>query len=293
VGLLALGLVLDLLSLVLDGGGVYLEASLYVLTGAAGAAVLAAIPGLADLFTTRRDSRSRKLGLTHLILMLLVVGATVFNVWLRWGPWEDSDAAPDARVSGWGLLISLVAFGLLGLGAYLGGRLVYGDGIGVGRHRRFGSGPEKTIRASTEGSPDGFVAVAPEEYLREGETLRVEVDGVVMTVARTGGEVYAFQEFCTHRFGPLSEGRVHDRRVTCPWHRSSFNVLDGEVVSGPAKMALPTYHAKVERGEIRVSSRRSAASSPGFPQQPPGGSPATEPPVSGPPPAPKEPPPAE
>lgn len=253
VGLFVLALVLDLLSLVLEDGGEYLVASLYVMTGGFAAGVLALPPGMADLLGIRRDSRSFRTGLLHLLLMVLVLAAFGLNLWLRWGPWDVVNPETAERVSGWSLLLTLVGVALLGAGGYLGGRMVYGDGVGVGRHRRTTPPPRKTIKVSAEGSPDGFVTVARDEELGEGETLRVSVDGRIIAVARVRGDVYALGEFCTHRFGPLSEGSLHDCGVQCPWHRSEFHVRTGEVQSGPAKAPIPSFPVEVEEGEIRVN----------------------------------------
>ena len=66
---------------------------------------------------------------------------------------------------------------------------------------------------------DGWAAVCDENELNDGETLRVKCDGNIIALAKQGGKVYAFQEFCTHRYGPLSEGKLEDHQVICPWHR--------------------------------------------------------------------------
>jgi nitrite reductase/ring-hydroxylating ferredoxin subunit len=112
--------------------------------------------------------------------------------------------------------------------------------------------PKRTVRISTEGSPDGFASVADDESLGEGETLRAEIDGTVVTLVRLQGDVFCFGEFCTHRFGPMSEASFSDCEGECPWHRSRFDVRSGEATSGPAKEALLTYPVKVEAGQIRV-----------------------------------------
>ena len=252
VAAFVLSLVLDLLNLVLDRAGVYLEASLYVMTFGLAMAVLAAIPGVVDGLAVRRDAPARRLMLTHLLLNVLVIAVFAVNLWLRWGPWDDAAAAPEDRVSALGLLLSLVGVGLITASAYLGGRMVYGHGVAVGRHRREWPAPRRTIRVSSEASPDGFATVARADTIGDGETLRVDVDGVVMTVVCADGGFYAVQEFCTHRFGPLSEGTVHECRLECPWHRSEFEVATGAVVRGPAKIDLDTHQVRVQDGEVQV-----------------------------------------
>jgi nitrite reductase/ring-hydroxylating ferredoxin subunit len=225
---------------------------LYAMSLGGATALLAAVPGIADFLAVRRDSRARSLGRLHLALNLVALSIYAANLWLRWGPWADHQAAPADRVEALGFLLSLVGLGIVSLAAYFGGRLVYGHGISVGRHRREAPPPRRTVHASSKGSADGFARVAQEGAIPEGGTLRAEVDGTIMTVVLAGGRYFALEEFCSHRFGPLSEGRLRDGQLECPWHLSEFDLRTGEVVSGPAKAPVATYEVRVQDGEIRV-----------------------------------------
>jgi nitrite reductase/ring-hydroxylating ferredoxin subunit len=53
---------------------------------------------------------------------------------------------------------------------------------------------------------------------------------------------------CSHLGGPLADGEVHDGCVTCPWHASVFDLLDGSVVHGPATAPQPAYEVDRRRG---------------------------------------------
>jgi 3-phenylpropionate/trans-cinnamate dioxygenase ferredoxin subunit len=99
---------------------------------------------------------------------------------------------------------------------------------------------------------DGWVPVCNAEDLQDGETLRIDWNGTIIAIARQGGKVYAFQEFCTHRYGPLSDGKLYDHQIECPWHRSCFDIRTGKVVEGPAKVDLKTYSAMIRAGKIFI-----------------------------------------
>ena len=71
-------------------------------------------------------------------------------------------------------------------------------------------------------------------------------DAAVFNVA---GGFCATLAKCTHRGGPLSEGKLDGSTVTCPWHRTQFNVCTGAVLRGPAIEPIKTYRVIVE-GEI-------------------------------------------
>lgn len=70
-----------------------------------------------------------------------------------------------------------------------------------------------------------------------------------VTVFNVAGSFCATQAKCSHKQGPLSEGKLDGSTVTCPWHGSQFNVCTGAVLRGPAADPLKTYRVIVE-GEI-------------------------------------------
>ncbi len=74
-------------------------------------------------------------------------------------------------------------------------------------------------------------------------------DAAVFNVA---GSFCAVQAKCTHRGGPLSEGKLDGSTVTCPWHGSQFNVCTGTVLRGPATEPIKTYRVIVEGAIGRV-----------------------------------------
>jgi nitrite reductase/ring-hydroxylating ferredoxin subunit len=71
-------------------------------------------------------------------------------------------------------------------------------------------------------------------------------DAAVFNVA---GNFCATQAKCTHRQGPLNEGKLDESTVTCPWHGAQFDVCTGAVLRGPATVPLKTHRVVVE-GEI-------------------------------------------
>jgi nitrite reductase/ring-hydroxylating ferredoxin subunit len=70
-----------------------------------------------------------------------------------------------------------------------------------------------------------------------------------VAVFNVAGSFCATQAKCTHRQGPLNEGKLEGSTVTCPWHGAQFNVGTGAVLRGPAAQPIKTYHVVVE-GEI-------------------------------------------
>lgn len=85
----------------------------------------------------------------------------------------------------------------------------------------------------------------------EGHAVRVVANGVPVAVFRVGGVLYALDARCTHVGGPLDQGALEGTQVTCPWHRSVFDVRDGKVVRGPAARPATAYRVRQD-GETLV-----------------------------------------
>jgi nitrite reductase/ring-hydroxylating ferredoxin subunit len=85
--------------------------------------------------------------------------------------------------------------------------------------------------------------------LKPGQTRLVKVGGEGVAVYNVGGTFFATQNDCTHAWGPLSEGELDGKVITCPLHGSRFDVTTGTVVGGPAEEALKTFQVTLD-GEI-------------------------------------------
>lgn len=71
-----------------------------------------------------------------------------------------------------------------------------------------------------------------------------------VAVFRTGDqEVFAISDTCPHKQGPLSEGIVHDKKVTCPLHNWVFSLETGEA-QGADEGQVATYPTRVKAGRI-------------------------------------------
>ena len=73
--------------------------------------------------------------------------------------------------------------------------------------------------------------------------------GCVAVFRTAGDEVFATSNACPHRGGPLSEGIVHGRKVTCPLHNWIFSLETGEA-QGADEGRLATCPARVEAGRV-------------------------------------------
>ncbi|MFV0490532.1 MAG: nitrite reductase small subunit NirD [Pseudorhodobacter sp.] len=97
--------------------------------------------------------------------------------------------------------------------------------------------------------------------LRGARLLKTQV-GCIALFRTAEAEVFAASNTCPHKGGPLSEGIVHDQKVTCPLHNWVFDLNTGEA-EGTDDGRIATYPVRVEAGRILIDGnaigQRSAA----------------------------------
>lgn len=62
-------------------------------------------------------------------------------------------------------------------------------------------------------------------------------------------EVFAVHDKCPHKHGPLSQGIVHGRTVTCPLHSWKIQLESGEAVAPDVGCTKP-FATRVDDGEV-------------------------------------------
>jgi nitrite reductase/ring-hydroxylating ferredoxin subunit len=129
-------------------------------------------------------------------------------------------------------------------GAYLGGHLVFKEKIGVNH------APQEL--------PSKFTPVMDEDDLPDGKLKKAEVDDIPIVLLRRAGRIFALADKCSHLGGPLSEGKLEEMCVRCPWHGSLFSFEDGRAIEGPTAFSQPCFEARVRAGKIEVRERRFA-----------------------------------
>lgn len=65
-------------------------------------------------------------------------------------------------------------------------------------------------------------------------------------------EVFALLDKCPHKGGPLSQGIVHGRSVTCPLHNWKIDLASGESLA-PDVGCTRAYPVKLDQGDVLLS----------------------------------------
>src|SRR5262249_3439573 len=99
-----------------------------------------------------------------------------------------------------------------------------------------------------------LIRVGNNKDVAEGAMRAFDVAGTKVTIARTAGHLYAFDDTCTHKGCSLAKGKLNGTVVTCPCHGSEFDVTSGAVVRGPAQRPVSSHLVQVEGEDLLIES---------------------------------------
>jgi nitrite reductase/ring-hydroxylating ferredoxin subunit/uncharacterized membrane protein len=232
VGAWTITQLLDIISAaIVDDAG--LDAASYMDLGAGIVAALgAAVTGITDWSDV--GGSHRRLGMAHALVNVAGLTLNACSMGLRLG---------GKRRRGTARVLSSGGYLLNALAAYIAGELVYNLGQQVNR-TAWVAGPEK------------YTDVAAVDDLKDGEMVKVEVEGRPVVLLKDEDGIHAFEGTCPHYGGPLWEGELDGHVVTCPWHGSQFDVRDGRVVHGPATAPVPCYDVRKRVGQVQIRLER-------------------------------------
>ena len=96
-----------------------------------------------------------------------------------------------------------------------------------------------------------FLKAARKDEIPVGVIREFAVEGKSIALANVGGTFYAINNTCLHRGGPLGEGALQDKVVTCPWHGWQYDVTSGKLTKNPS-VGVQCYAVEVRGEDIYV-----------------------------------------
>jgi nitrite reductase/ring-hydroxylating ferredoxin subunit len=96
-----------------------------------------------------------------------------------------------------------------------------------------------------------FLRAAKMEEVPAGTIREYALEGKVIALANVGGKLFAINNVCLHRGGPLGEGELEGQKVTCPWHGWQYDVTTGKLAANPA-VGVETFPVEVRGDDIFV-----------------------------------------
>ncbi len=73
--------------------------------------------------------------------------------------------------------------------------------------------------------------------------------GCIAVFRNAANKVFAIDDKCPHKGGPLSNGIQHGESITCPLHNWVFDLNSGQA-QGVDEGRVKTYTTKIENGRI-------------------------------------------
>jgi nitrite reductase/ring-hydroxylating ferredoxin subunit len=226
VGAMTVAIVLDII-------GQRVAADVTVLVGVL-SIVAAAVSGLADYSDVDGTARSR--ATVHATVMTTALVLFFVSLVIRAGNPVDRTVP---------IVLLVVGYLVLTVGAEIGGDLVFLVGTNVNRHAWRGAGT-KWVALDLGDLPD----------IPEGGPTKVKAGINTLILVRTGETILALHEQCAHAGGPLSQGTLVDGCIQCPWHGSRYRLADGHVARGPAMYDQPAY--EIRRSDANWEVRRAS-----------------------------------
>jgi nitrite reductase/ring-hydroxylating ferredoxin subunit len=97
-----------------------------------------------------------------------------------------------------------------------------------------------------------WVTVGSVGELGDGEMNSFGVGDRQVAIANIEGDLFAWDDICTHQQCSLAEGDLDGTIVECACHGSQFDVTTGEAVQGPATEPVDVFQIREQDGDMQV-----------------------------------------
>ena len=108
---------------------------------------------------------------------------------------------------------------------------------------------DRQLKAEVE---NGYVKVCMVDDIKESRAKLAQIGNQSIAIFRYEGNLSAVDNACKHQNGPLSEGRIVDGCITCPWHGYQYSPANG-TSPPPFDEKVVTYEVKTVGEEIWVN----------------------------------------
>ena len=96
-----------------------------------------------------------------------------------------------------------------------------------------------------------FTVAKVSQVADSGTVVEIATRGEPVALCNVDGAIFAMRGICPHQGGPLGQGTLHGRTLTCPWHGWEFDCQTGANVFDEA-VKVPVYKVRVEGEDIQV-----------------------------------------
>ena len=103
---------------------------------------------------------------------------------------------------------------------------------------------------------EGWVVACDFASVQANDVVRFDTSDATFAVVKLeDGRCSVIDGLCTHGKAHLAEGFVDGNTIECPKHNGRFNVLTGEPVASPVRVATNVYETRVNGDKIEFLKR--------------------------------------
>lgn len=96
-----------------------------------------------------------------------------------------------------------------------------------------------------------WVRLGATAEIPSGQCRVYESSGHTIAVFNVAEGLHAIDNTCVHRGGPLGEGEIDGKIVTCPWHHWSYDVTTGKTTMSDT-IGVKKYPLEVRENEVWI-----------------------------------------
>ncbi|XDD50913.1 non-heme iron oxygenase ferredoxin subunit [Leptospira sp. WS92.C1] len=97
-----------------------------------------------------------------------------------------------------------------------------------------------------------FRKLANRSEIENGKVKVIETRYHRIGITSLDGNLYAFEDVCTHDGEDISTGELCGDVITCPRHGAQFSIKTGKALCMPAVEDLPVYPVRIVDDSIEV-----------------------------------------
>ena len=98
---------------------------------------------------------------------------------------------------------------------------------------------------------ESWIDVASSKDLAEGAAIEATVEDRILAIFRTSDGIFALDGMCAHQGGPIAQGIVEHKCVTCPWHGWQYELETG-IQTINRQPLQETFPVRETEGRIEV-----------------------------------------
>jgi nitrite reductase/ring-hydroxylating ferredoxin subunit/DMSO/TMAO reductase YedYZ heme-binding membrane subunit len=109
----------------------------------------------------------------------------------------------------------------------------------------------KSSTVSMQSDPDGYLPVCSIDDIPDHRARMISLGNQKIAVFKYDHKISAVHNQCKHQHGPLSEGKIIDGCITCPWHGYQYLPHNGQSPA-PFTEKVATYRVKIRGQQVFI-----------------------------------------